>query len=392
MSTSTLDLSVLVVHNRYRQEGGEDAVVRAEASLLRAKGHRVTLHQVSNVDIDGSISAALTGLTAPYSIAARRRMTKLVRQDRPDIVHVHNFFPQLTPSIFDAFRDARIPVVQTLHNYRLMCGAGTLSRDGVPCEECVGRLPLPLIKHRCYRNSRLVSCVPAATIAVHRLRGTWHSRVSRFIALTHFARSKFIAGGLPADRIAVKPNFADVPAGIRRNRQPAGGLFVGRLSVEKGIQILLDAWSGVHETLTIVGDGPLGDLVRRSHGGRVTHVGWQGRDTTLDAMANAAFIVIPSVWYEGFPMVLVEAFGVGVPVIASRIGGLGELITDGVTGLLARAGDAQDLRQKMLWALDHPHAMAEMAENARRMYLAQFTPDRNYGELMRIYESARCRS
>ena len=379
--------NILVLHNRYRQEGGEDTVVRAEASLLRAKGHRVTLHQVSNVNIEGPVSAALTGLTAPYSIAARTRMTTLIRQDRPDIVHVHNFFPQLTPSIFDAFRDAKIPVVQTLHNYRLICGAATLSRDGVPCEECVGRFPLPLIRHRCYRNSRLVSCVPAAMIALHRLRGTWHSRVSRFIALTNFARSKFIAGGLPADRIAIKPNFADVPAGIRRHSQPTGGLFVGRLSVEKGVPILVDAWSGVQATLTIVGDGPLGDVVRTS-GGQVTHVGWQDRMMTFEAMANAAFIVIPSVWYEGFPMVLAEAFGVGVPVIASRIGGLGELITDGVTGLLARPGDAQDLRRKVIWALDHPQSMAEMAENARRMYDAEFTPDRNYEQLLAVYESA----
>ena len=340
------------------------------------------------MDIDGSISAALTGLTAPYSMAARKRMTTLVRQDRPDIVHVHNFFPQLTPSIFDAFRDAKIPVVQTLHNYRVICGAATLLRDGVPCEECVGRFPFPLIKHRCYRNSRLVSCVPAAMIGFHRLRRTWHSRVSRFIALTNFARSKFIAGGLPADRIAIKPNFADVPAGVRRNDQPSGGLFVGRLSVEKGIPILLEAWSGVPATLRIVGDGPLGELVQRSAGSQVIHVGWQERKMTFEAMANAAFVVMPSVCYEGFPMVLAEAFGVGVPVIASRIGGLGELITDGVTGLLARAGDAQDLRRKVIWALDHPQAMAEMAENARRMYDAQFTPDRNYEQLLAVYESA----
>ena len=381
-----------MLHNRYKQEGGEDTVVRAETSLLRAKGHRVTLHQVSNLDIDGSISAGLTGLMAPYSMAARKRMTRLIAQDRPDIVHVHNFFPQLTPSIFDAFRDAKIPVVQTLHNYRLICGAATLSRDGVPCEECVGRFPLPLIRHRCYRNSHVMSCVPAAMIALHRLRGTWHSRVGRFIALTNFARTRFIAGGLPADRIAIKPNFVDVPEGIQRNKQPSGGLFVGRLSAEKGIPILLDAWSGVHAALTIVGDGPLRDVVREASGYQVTHVGWQERRVSFEAMANAAFIVIPSVWYEGFPMVLAEAFGVGVPVIASRIGGLGELITDGVTGLLARAGDAEDLRRKILWALDHPQAMAEMAENARRMYEAQFTPERNYEQLIRIYESAVCQS
>jgi glycosyltransferase involved in cell wall biosynthesis len=380
---------VLQLHNQYRQAGGEDVVVRAERELLENQGNRVDLLEMDNAAIRGFAGQVEAALGAIYSRSAKDRAAARIAEFQPDVVHVHNFFPLLSPSIYYACREAGVPVVQTLHNYRTICPNARLLRDGRICEDCVGRIPWPGVLHACYRDSRVGSATVAAMIAVHRHVGTWKNAVDVFVALTDFCRDKFIEGGMPARKIVIKPNFVPDPG----SSGDGGGfaLFVGRLSPEKGIATLLSAWertdSGI--TLKVAGDGPLAEeLARRSARGCIEYLGAQPHEKVLELARDAAFLVFPSTWYEGLPMVIVEAFSVGLPVIASNLGSMVSLVANGRTGLHFRAGDAADLAAKVDWAVAHPEEIARMRREARVEYLAKYTPDRNYDILMQIYGRA----
>ena len=383
-------MRVLLVHNEYIQPGGEDVVATAEGALLESYGHEVRRFIVSNRGIDRLSDKLITAWQAPYSSRSRRRMDVRIFDFKPDLVHVHNFFPILTPSIYDACADARVPVVQTLHNYRLICPQALLLRNGKPCEKCVTGSAYHAVLYGCYRGSRLVSLVPARMVSINRRRGTWRGKVTRYIALTRFAKEKFIAGGLPADRIAVKPNFVVDPAA---QREPGalrreGALFVGRLSVEKGVETLLQAWRDLTVPLRILGDGPLAGRVHGCDDPAVAALGRKTRPEVVEEMRRAAFLVMPSEWYEGFGLVLAEAFACSLPVVASRLGAMRELIEDGVTGLHFQPGDRADLAAKVRWAAENPSDMRRMGENARRVYEDNYTPERNYRHLMAIYDQA----
>lgn len=317
-----------------------------------------------------------------------RRLRALIRAERPEIAHFHNIFPLVSPAAYYAARAEGVAVVQTLHNYRLLCVAATMFRDGRPCETCLGRSPWPGVLHACYRHSRASSGVSAGMLAAHRLLGTWRRKVDRYIALTEFARDKFTSGGLPAERIAVKPNFMADPGPPTGDAERRGALFIGRLSEEKGLAHLIEAWRAVEARLTIVGDGPMADPVRRDAPAHIDLAGPQGRDEVAAALRRAAYLVLPSIWYEGFPMVLLEAFAAGLPVIAGRIGSLAELIEDGTTGLLYDFGDAAALAAKVRWAEANPGEMRRMGANARKIYELHYTPETNLRHLMSIYGSA----
>jgi len=383
-------MRVLLVHNFYRHAGGEDAVFGHEGELLTAHGHDVREFTVSNEDIRGPLGAFRAAMAVPYSVRARARMAKLLGEHAPDLVHVHNFFPLLTPSIFDACRDARVASVMTLHNYRLICPAATLYRDGRVCEECVTGSPYRAVLHGCYRGSRSGSLAVARMVARHRRCGTWATRPDRFIALTEFAKRKFIEGGLPGAHIRVKANFLpDDPAVVGGQAAGrSGALFVGRLSPEKGIGTLLDAWQDMDVPLRVIGEGPLLEEARRRKGPAVTVSGAMGKEDVAAAMARAAFLVLPSQWYEGFPMVLVEAFRAGLPVIASKLGAMAEIVEDGKTGLHFTPGDASDLAAKVRFAVANPDAMRAMGVNARKIYVENYTAGVNYARLMEIYDEA----
>ena len=331
-------MRVLVAHNRYQQQGGEDVVAEDEISLLRAKGHEVDVLEEDNDNIGGWGSAAATALSCVYSSSSARAMRQKLDQFKPDLVHIHNFFPALSPSVHYACLKAGVPVVQTLHNYRLLCPASTFQRDGRICEDCLGKLvPWPGVQHACYRQSRLASAAVANMLAVHRMLGTWRRAVTRFIALTEFGRRKFISGGLPQDKLMVKPNFVRLDPGVGTG---GGGyaLFVGRLSAEKGVETLLAAWNQSSPTraLKIVGDGPLAPIVKDAalRNSAIEWLGLCSKETVLGMMAHAEALIVPSVWYEGFPLVVSEAYATGLPVIVSRIGGLPELVAEGRTGML----------------------------------------------------------
>jgi glycosyltransferase involved in cell wall biosynthesis len=295
----------------------------------------------------------------------------------------------ISPSAYHAARSERVPVVQTLHNFRITCPNALFFRQGRVCEDCLGKLvPWPGILHACYRGSPAASGVTAAMIALHRVMGTWSRAVDVYIALSQFARDKFIAAGIAAERIVVKPNFLypDPGPGEHMGRF---ALFVGRLSPEKGVTTLLDAWREIGSgfTLKVVGAGPEESLLAQPRPG-VEWLGWQPHERVVQLMKEAAFLVLPSEWYENFPMTLVEAYATGLPVIGSALGSLAELIHDGETGRHFRPGDATDLAGIIEWAVRHPALLAEQGRNARREFELRYTAEQNYAALMQIYRVA----
>lgn len=380
---------ILLVHNEYVNKGGEDVVLANEAELLSGRGHDVRLATVSNKEIRGALAQLKTALYTASSPFGSGWMRERLDEGRPDVVHVHNFFPLLSPSIYAACNERGVPVVQTLHNYRTICSNGMLLRNDHPCELCVTGSPYQGVRHRCYRGSVVASLPLARMIDKHRKAGTWQRRVDRFIALTEFARSRFLAAGFPAEKVVAKPNFVadpgepEVPAGTAEHV-----LFVGRLAAEKGIATLLRAWEGLDIPLVVAGDGPMRAAVEASPSPHVKAIGWRSGPEIAAEMGRCRFMVMPSEWYEGFPMTLVEAFSLGRPVLVSRLGSMAEVIEDGVTGLHVNPGDPRDLAAKVRWAYDHPDAVAEMGRNARAVYEQRYTADRNYAMLMAIYEQA----
>lgn len=382
-------LKVLLVHNYYQQAGGEDQVVADEAGLLEQNGCKVIRYHRHNDEVThmGRMQAAAATL---WSRRGYRELRTLIRCERPDVMHCHNLFPLISPAAWKAARDAGVPVVQTLHNFRWLCAGGAFLRQGRPCEDCLGKLPLPALRHACYRGSRAGTGVVAAMQVLHRARGSlgW---VDQFIALSQFSRDKFVAGGLPAERLVVKPNFltSDVEPGDGRGHN---ALFVGRLSEEKGIEVLLAAWQKLTTPvrLTIVGDGPLAGQVAAA-ASRDARITWLGRLPPAEVYAQireAAFLVLPSTCYENFPKTIVEAYAHGTPVIASGHGSLTELVAPGINGFTFRAGDASDLATTVTgFPLQGPERLRLRAQ-ARETFVEHFTAAENWRQLRQIYELA----
>lgn len=375
---------VLLVHNGYQQRGGEDSVVDAELALLRDGGHAVETYFRRNDEIEAMPRARLLADTL-WSQRTAADVAALVQAFRPDVIHVHNTHPLVSPSLHWAAARARVPVVQTLHNFRLLCPQGMLLREQRVCEDCVGRVPWRGVAHRCYRDSAAQSAAVAATVTLHRALGTWRRKVRRYIALNAFCRDVFVRGGLPAERIAIKPNFVEVPEAPQQPRD--GGLFVGRLSVEKGIAVLAQALAASPAVmLDVIGAGELEPALRPLPNARCR--GFLALPQILERMRGARWLVLPSIWYENFPRTLVEAYACGLPVIASRLGALAELVEHGTTGLLFDPGSADDLARTLQWADTHPDDMARMGANARARYDALYTPQRNLEMLNTIYAEA----
>jgi glycosyltransferase involved in cell wall biosynthesis len=393
--------SILKIHNRYQQPGGEDESVRGECALLTRAGHRVIEyfrdnHEIATYNIGATVSL---GARTIWGWDSCSQIRELLRAEKPDLAHFDNTFPLISPGAYYACRKAGVPVVQTLRNYRLVCPGTYLQRDGRVCEDCLGRSPWRGVLHGCYRDSRAASGAVALMLSAHRWLGTWNNLVDCYIALTEFARAKFIEAGLPAEKIIVKPNFvfsdsaADTISCPNPNLEPPEGdaLFVGRLSPEKGVGTLLTAWKqlGGRIPLHIIGDGPQRaelEAYARQHG--LTDVHFDGRlnpQQTLAAMRRSRFLVFPSEWYETFGRVATEAFACGVPVIASRLGAMEEIVAHGQTGLHFTPGDAGDLAAKVAWACTHPAEMSAMGVAAHAEYKAKYKPERNLAMLTRIY-------
>lgn len=363
-------------------------MLSSEEALLRDAGYETERFEVTNAAISGPVSALAAAAGAAYSRKSYEEMRKRIGQFRPDILHVHNFFPLLSPSIHFAARDSGVGVVQTLHNYRFTCVNAQLIRNHRPCELCVGRSPWPGVVHACYRGSRLASLGVANMIrSLH--KSEWIEAIDRFLVLSDFAKGIFQAAGLPAEKIRVVPNSAPASSLTADRKGPfLRALFVGRLSEEKGIQELVNAWitfGHPKAVLRVAGDGPLKEKMLDIPG--VTLLGAQSSASVAREMAEADVLLVPSIWYEGFPMVVAEAFAAGLPVFASNLGSLAEIVREGHTGRLLAPGDAAAWGDALRSAV--PSELKAFGENARREYEAKYSPTRKLANLVKIYGEVR---
>jgi glycosyltransferase involved in cell wall biosynthesis len=385
------NLRILVAHNFYQQPGGEDEVFASEVAMLQRFGHEVRKFEADNDAIDsmGKLAAFKATIWNKNSYQAVRQA---VREHRAQIVHFHNTFPLISPAAYHAARDEGAAVVQTLHNFRLLCPSAVFFRDGKVCEDCLGkRLAWPGVMHKCYRGSTAASAAVALMSSFHRMKGTWQDVVDLYIAPTEFARQKFIAGGFPAERLLVKPNFLDPDPGIGAGE---GGyaIFVGRLSHEKGLETLLEAWASLAGAvpLKIIGDGPLAPLVKDAIG-QTSDIEWLGRQPparVLELIGSASMLIFPSRCYETFGRVAVEAFARGIPVIASNHGAMADVVRHEQTGLLFEPGNPAALEQAVRALLAGPAKLSAMRENARRAYLQKYTGAANHVMLIDAYTRA----
>jgi glycosyltransferase involved in cell wall biosynthesis len=385
-------MKILLVHNRYQIPGGEEVVFEQERQLLERAGHQVLTYCRTNFEADTYTGLRRLNLVKniAWSTDTKQELGRLLRDEKPQIVHVHNTFMMMSPSVFAACREAGVPVVQTLHNYRLFCPAANFVRDGKPCEECVEHTLLRGIQYGCYRQSRPATATVALMLQIQRKRALF---ADSYVALTDFSRNKFVACGIPAEKVCVKPNFV-YPDPQERTAAGSHAVVVGRLSEEKGLHTLLIAWKRLHSSipLSIVGEGPmLPELQKKVSDLKLTGITFHGRlshEKTLQMIKSARFLIVPSECYENFPMGIAEAFACGVPVLCSDIGGMREIVEESRTGLRFTAGNSADLANKVAWAWSHPEQLVAMGKRARREYENRYTAEKNYPLLMEIYRRA----
>jgi glycosyltransferase involved in cell wall biosynthesis len=382
-------MKVLICHNFYQQPGGEDQVFADEGNLLESRGHEVVRFTMHNDDINEMNSAVAAAKTL-WNRDSHRKLSTLVREERPDVVHFTNTFPLISPAAYYAVKRQGIPVVQSLHNYRLLCPVSTFQRNQQVCEDCLGKMiPWPALLHGCYRSSRQATGTIVAMTTLHRAMRTWKQKVDRFIALSHFSATKFVEGGLPADKIVVKPNFMSSDPGVGTG-DGRYALFVGRLSAEKGIETLLAAWEQVtdHLPLKILGDGPLAPLVEQ-HAAKNPRVEWLGRkpsNEVLEQLKSATCLVMPSEWYECCPKTLIETLAVGTPAVVTKLGAMAEMIEHESTGLHFERRNPADLARQVNRLAGDPQLTADMRRAARQRFEDRYTADCNYDQLIGIYE------
>ena len=385
-------MKILMLHNRYFIPGGEDQVTMAETALLRDYGHEVELLEEDNRRVE-QMGSARMALRAVWSRQSYHRINQKLRSGSFDVLHVQNFFPLWSPSVYYAASSNLVPVVQTLHNYRLMCVNSLFFRDQHVCEECMGRLlPWHGVLHACYRDSRAASAAVAGMVGAHKLAGTWRNRVKTYIAVSEFTREKYVAGGFPQEKIVVKPNFLH-PSPEPGNGSGGYALYVGRLSPEKGIATMLEAWKSASNPipLKVVGEGPLAELVTAAGGAcpKIEYVGSKSLSEVLDLMRSAEFLIFPSEWYETMGRTIMEAFAVGTPVVASRIGPPATMVVAGETGFHFQPGNVSELRERVEWCSRNLEQLRAMRTKARAAFGATYTGKANVEMLVAIYRMAK---
>ena len=379
-------MKILIAHNQYQYRGGEDLVFDNEVELLNAAGHDVLPLVISNDSIKSSIDKILTTLRTVKNPKGMAMLSVEIEKFRPDIVHMHNFFPLFSPAAYSVCHAAKVPVLQSLHNYRPLCANGLLLRNGEICHLCVNSSTLWGIFYRCYRGSLVGSLATAGMISVHNKRKTWVTDVDHYIALSEFSRQIFIGAGFPKERITVKPNFIKDPGLGRTDGRRAGALYVGRLSEEKGLRFLLEACAKYNFPLRIAGDGPEFSFLKSHAPVGTTSLGTLPREAVIEEMKRAAVVVMPSLCYENCPVVVLESFACATPVIASRFGAMTEIIEDGVTGFLVPRADAEALGAQIRHALGKPQLLKQLGNAARRAFLDRYTPETNLKMLENIYQ------
>lgn len=385
-------MRILIGHNYYQIPGGEDAVVRSEIEMLRYSGHEVITYERHNDEIGrlNPFQKAAHFLSLAHNKDSYRQLRALIHEKRPQIAHFHNIYYMMTPSVYRACRDEGVPVVQSLHNYRMMCSNALLFRDGHVCEDCIKKNVWEGVRHRCFRDSSLMTALMAFNLDRLWKKDVWNNDVDRYIVAAQFTRRKYMDRGIPVEKISYKPHFIDLNI-KRRNKDAGYVLYLGRLSQEKGVDALLEAWRSLKDIpLKIVGTGPLeAKLKNFAVEQGLTHVEFLGflkERQCLDLLNEATLLVIPSVCYENFPRVVVEAFACGVPVVASRLGSLQELIEDGETGILFEPGDAKALIAAIRRCFENRLKTMQMGHNARSVFEDKYTARANHQKLMEIYE------
>jgi len=386
-------MRILKVHNYYTRSGGEDSVFHAEVRLLRSRGHEVIEYLEHNKRIV-SMNKVSVALNTIWSRSTYHKLKEFVGAAKPAVVHFHNTFPLISPSAYYACQDLGIPVVQTLDNQRLMCPAASFYRDGKLCLDCLGKaFPWPGILHACYHDSHLHTAVVSSMLSIHRLMRTWQEKVDFFLCSTNFYRDLFVQAGLPSAKIVVMPHFVQEEFRAALSKKTGNyAVFIGRLDPEKGVNTLLEAWLHLDIPLKIRGNGRLDETARafvKQH--NLDNVEFTERmeaHELMDLIRNARFLVMPSEgYYETFGMVIIEAYSKGVPVVASNIGVVPELVSDQQTGLIFEPGNALDLADKAQWIWDHPAEADVMGSNAQKIYRERFTQEQCYKTLMEVYES-----
>ena len=377
------------IHNYYQYPGGEDVVVANENQLLQSKGNEVYQYLRDNKEINNfNLLQKVNLLQKTYwAKDSYNEVINVIKKVKPDICHVHNVMPLISPSVFYACKKMAVPVVHTLHNYRLLCPNAYLFRDGAICNECLRHSAYHTLKYGCYRGSRLQTFALSRMIEEHKKKNTWHQYIDAYICLTDSARNKFIEGGLPEEKLYVKPNFLANDPGVSE-QVGRGFIFAGRLDETKGIKILIEAIrrNEIIETIRIAGDGKYSKKIRSLIGKR--YLGQLKNTELLREIKKSMALIFPSIWYETFGLLIIESFACGKPVIASRLGAMAEIIRHGETGLLFNPGDAQDLAQKLKWAVEHKKEMKRMGINARKEFEEKYTAEKNYAMLMNIYQKA----
>jgi glycosyltransferase involved in cell wall biosynthesis len=384
-------LRVLQVHNHHATTGGDVQVMAHERGLLESSGHEVDEYVLPSAEtLD--LAPVRAAVKTVWNVEAGRALADRIAAFRPDVVHVHDPYPLLSPAVFRVSRRAGVPSVVTQHAYRYTCVAATHVRDGLPCEDCVGRsLKWPAVKHRCYHESAAASTAVATSLLVHRGLRTFSRDVSRFIALTEFGRDLLVRDGLPPERVAVKPNSVDDPG---MAPEPTGApyvVFAGRLVDIKGVRTLLDAWRHVGPGLDLVvaGDGPLRELVesRAADVPSIRFLGWQDQHLVRGLMAGAEATLVPSEWYEGLPLTILQSLGAGTPVVVSDMPNLADEVGRHGAGIVFRAGDARSLGSVLASVARDPAALRALRGAARRAYTARYRPELDLERLVSLYRT-----
>lgn len=385
-------MRILFVHNFYQIAGGEDAVLNNEILLLRNNGFDVRLLSFNNKVIDGFFVKFLVAAFSSFSLYGFFLMVREILRFKPDVVHVHNYFPLASPAVFWACKFMRVPVVHTLHNFRSLCPTALLLHNGVVDDRSLKVGPWWALKNKVYKESFFGTFFVCTMISLNKFIGTWTRCVDQFIALTNFQKNIFIRAGWAGEAISVKSNFLkDFYDDSLANEVRDYALFVGRISPEKGIDVLLDGWGKtIGMPLKVVGTGPCVDSVKDISriNSNIEYLGHKSSDEVKSLMLGARFVVMPSLCYEGFPMVLIEAFCSATPALVSRIGSLSEIVEEGVLGLCFNPGDASDFALKAQWLIDNPSRVREMSDNARVEYLKKYTEKENISALLKVYERA----